>query len=435
MSVKITSFEAENVKRIKAVQLTPTENGLTVIGGRNNQGKTSVLDAIAWALGGNRLKPSNAHRDGSVMDPEIKIQLSNGLVVERKGKNSELKITDPTGKKAGQSILDSLIGEMALNIPKFMDLNSKDKARRMLQIAGVDDQLAAIDKEKAEVASERLYVGRQARTAEENLTNMQRFPDSGTELWSASQLIEQQQAILMKNAENGRKRAALQENENRLNQLNAQIQQAESELAQLKSGRLQLMTDIEIGRKNALDLYDESTDELEKNINMVDLHNQQVRDNLAFESEKKKAEELRAKFKELNAKALELDQSRLSLLQNANLPLEGLSVDETGELIYKGQKWDGMSSSDQMRVSTAICQAMNPQCGFVLLDKLEQMDQQTMNEFGQWLETQGLQAIATRVSTGDECSVIIEDGRVKGETTNDSTGPNQNSDLGTAWSW
>ena len=433
--MKITSFEAENVKRIKAVQLTPTENGLTVIGGRNNQGKTSVLDAIAWALGGNRLKPSNAHRDGSVMDPEIKIQLSNGLVVERKGKNSELKITDPTGKKAGQSILDSLIGEMALNIPKFMDLNSKDKARRMLQIAGVDDQLAAIDKEKAEVASERLYVGRQARTAEENLTNMQRFPDSGTELWSASQLIEQQQAILMKNAENGRKRAALQENENRLNQLNAQIQQAESQLAQLKSGRLQLMTDIEIGRKNALDLYDESTDELEKNINMVDLHNQQVRDNLAFESEKKKAEELRAKFKELNAKALELDQSRLSLLQNANLPLEGLSVDETGELIYKGQKWDGMSSSDQMRVSTAICQAMNPQCGFVLLDKLEQMDQQTMNEFGQWLETQGLQAIATRVSTGDECSVIIEDGRVKGETTNDSTGPNQNSDLGTAWSW
>lgn len=435
MAVKITSFEAENVKRIKAVQLTPTENGLTVIGGRNNQGKTSVLDAIAWALGGNRLKPSNAHRDGSVMDPEIKIQLSNGLVVERKGKNSELKITDPTGKKAGQSILDSLIGEMALNIPKFMDLNSKDKARRMLQIAGVDDQLAAIDKEKAEVASERLYVGRQARTAEENLTNMQRFPDAGTELWSASQLIEQQQAILMKNAENGRKRAALQENENRLNQLNAQIGQLESQLAQLKSNRLQLMTDIEIGRKDAVDLYDESTEELEKNINMVDVHNQQVRENLNFENEKKKAEELRAKFKELNAKALELDQSRLSLLQGANLPLEGLSVDETGELIYKGQKWDGMSSSDQMRVSTAICQAMNPQCGFVLLDKLEQMDQQTMNEFGQWLEAQGLQAIATRVSTGDECSIIIEDGKVKGDTEDDSKGSNPNSGMGTARSW
>jgi DNA repair exonuclease SbcCD ATPase subunit len=58
--VKITSFEAENVKRVKAVELKPTENGLTIIGGRNGQGKTSVLDAIAWALGGNRFKPSNA---------------------------------------------------------------------------------------------------------------------------------------------------------------------------------------------------------------------------------------------------------------------------------------------------------------------------------------------------------------------------------------
>lgn len=435
MAVKITSFEAENVKRIKAVQLTPTENGLTVIGGRNNQGKTSVLDAIAWALGGNRLKPSEPHRSGSVQDPDIKIRLSNGLIVQRSGKNSELKVTDPEGKKSGQAILDSLIGEMALNIPKFMEMSSKDKARRMLQMMGVSDELAAIDREKEQLSSERLYVGRQARTAEENLKNMSCFPQAGNELWSASQLIEQQQAILLKNAENARKRSALQDNENKLNQMNTQIQTMETNLAQLKANRLQLMTDIETGRKNALDLYDESTEELEKNIAQVDLHNQQVRENLAFEAEKKKAEDLRSQFKDLNLQVMDLDQKRLALLQGAALPLPGLSVDPAGDLIFNGQKWDGMSGSDQLKVAAAICQAMNPECGFVLLDKLEQMDQQTMNEFGQWLEAQGLQAIATRVSTGDECSVIIEDGRVKGETTNDSTGPNQNSDLGTAWSW
>jgi len=49
--VKITSLEAENVKRIKAVQIEPAATCLTVIGGNNGQGKTSVLDAIAWALG------------------------------------------------------------------------------------------------------------------------------------------------------------------------------------------------------------------------------------------------------------------------------------------------------------------------------------------------------------------------------------------------
>ena len=58
--VKIASVEAENVKRVKAVYLEPKADGLTVIGGRNGQGKTSVLDAIAWALGGDKMRPSNA---------------------------------------------------------------------------------------------------------------------------------------------------------------------------------------------------------------------------------------------------------------------------------------------------------------------------------------------------------------------------------------
>ncbi len=62
--IKITNLELENIKRIKAVQLTPSESGLTVIGGNNGQGKTSVLDGIAWALGGDKFKPSQPQRDG-----------------------------------------------------------------------------------------------------------------------------------------------------------------------------------------------------------------------------------------------------------------------------------------------------------------------------------------------------------------------------------
>ena len=69
MAVKINKLEIENVKRVKAVQIEPTQNGLTIVGGNNNQGKTSVLDAIAWALGGNKYKPSKAYREGSVNPP------------------------------------------------------------------------------------------------------------------------------------------------------------------------------------------------------------------------------------------------------------------------------------------------------------------------------------------------------------------------------
>lgn len=89
-SIKINKLEIENVKRIKAVKIEPTKNGLTIVGGNNNQGKTSVLDSIAWALGGDRYKPSNATRDGSTIPPNLHIVMSNGLVVERKGKNSSL---------------------------------------------------------------------------------------------------------------------------------------------------------------------------------------------------------------------------------------------------------------------------------------------------------------------------------------------------------
>lgn len=73
--VKITSLELENVKRIRACAITPTQNGLTVIGGRNNQGKTSVLDAIAWALGGDRHRPSRAVREGSAIPPRLCVKL------------------------------------------------------------------------------------------------------------------------------------------------------------------------------------------------------------------------------------------------------------------------------------------------------------------------------------------------------------------------
>lgn len=105
-----------------------------------------------------------------------------------------------------------------------------------------------------------------------------------------------------------------------------------------------------------------------------------------------------------------LREEILNLLNNASLPLPELSVNEQGELTYKGFTWGDMSGSEQLKVATAIVRKLNPNCGFVLIDKLEAMDVETMKEFGEWLEAEGLQAICTRVSTGDECQIIIEDG-------------------------
>ena len=135
MPLKINKLEIENVKRIRAVKVEPSLNGLTIIGGKNNQGKTSVLDSIAWALGGERFKPSQATRQGSVIPPTLHIVMNNGLVVERKGKNSTLKVTDPSGQKAGQQLLNEFVEELALNLPKFMNSSGREKAQTLLQLS------------------------------------------------------------------------------------------------------------------------------------------------------------------------------------------------------------------------------------------------------------------------------------------------------------
>ena len=160
MSMKINKLEIENVKRIRAIKLEPAANGLTIIGGKNNQGKTSVLDSIAWALGGEAFRPSAAAREGSVISPNLKVVMSNGLVVERKGKNSALKVTDPSGQKAGQQLLDSFVEKLALNLPKFMESSGKEKAQILLQIIGVGDQLSAMDQQEKELYNERVTIGR-----------------------------------------------------------------------------------------------------------------------------------------------------------------------------------------------------------------------------------------------------------------------------------
>lgn len=127
MSVKIMALEAENVKRIKAVALTPLPTGLTLVGGNNNQGKTSVLDALAWALGGDRFRPDAAVRDGALAPAHLKVTLSNGVVVERKGKNASLTVTDPTGRRSGQQLLNAFVEPLALDLPRFMDATDKEK--------------------------------------------------------------------------------------------------------------------------------------------------------------------------------------------------------------------------------------------------------------------------------------------------------------------
>lgn len=400
MSVKINTLEFENVKRIKAVQLAPAKNGLTVIGGDNRQGKTSVLDAIAWALGGEKFRPSSPKREGSVTDPHLKVTLDNGIIVERSGKNGALKVIDPAGNKGGQTLLNSFVEQLALDLPKFLNSTGKEKADTLLKIIGVGDKLYQLERAEKTTYDRRTEVGRIADQKAKFAKELPTYTGVPDEPLSAAELIQSQQEIMAYNAENLRKRQ-------QRDYYKSQLEVAETALKQAQERYDAALNNFKLADVDEPE--DKSTEELERNIAEIDEINKKVRANLDRERAEQEAEDLRDQYNELTHQIESLRQERRELLEGADLPLEGLSV-ENGELIYKGQKWDCMSGAEQLIVGASIVRKLNPDCGFVLLDKLEQLDSKTLEEFGSWLETQGLQAIATRVSKGDECSILIVDG-------------------------
>lgn len=415
-TMKINKLEIENVKRVKAVRLEPTANGLTIIGGDNNQGKTSVLDAIAWALGGDRYRPSEARRHASVVPPALHIVMSNGLVVERKGKNSDLKVTDPTGKKGGQQLLNEFVEQLAIDLPKFMESTSQEKARTLLRIIGIGDRLDELERQEKELYNRRLAVGQIADRKMKFAKEQPYYPDAPAELVSATELIRRQQDILARNGENQQKRDREMRYRQSVAFLTQEVEAMREQLSKKEKELEEARASLNIAAMDAAVLQDQSTAELERDLSDIEETNRKVRANLDKDKAEEDAKEYRAQYDGLTAEINMARKAREDLLLSADLPLPGLSVKD-GELIYNDQKWDNMSGSDRLKVATAIVRKLNPKCGFVLIDKLEQFDLTTLKEFGRWLEQEGLQAIATRVSTGEECSIIISDGYVEGQGT------------------
>lgn len=424
--VKIASLELENVKRIKAVSITPTTDGLTVIGGRNAQGKTSVLDAIAWALGGNSFKPQNPTREGSATPAKLKIELSNGLIVTRQGSSGTLKVVDPSGKKSGQTLLNSFIEQLALNLPKFMNSTDKEKAEVLLDLIGVKDQIKALDNQIETLSDQRRplktdYLGKRKVAAD-----MPYYADAPEEPVSATELIERQQAILAKNSQNQTIRQKVvdleaqmklkeqQENDarERVKQIERDLIAANNQVSAIVNEKLQLSNSLNSTKDIAQKLVDESTEDIEQKLRDIDAINEKVRANQRRADLEAEAETTEETYKAISDQIETVRKQRIALLEGANMPLDDLDVKD-GYLVYKGITWSDMSSAEQLRVATAIVRALKPDCGFVLVDKLEQMDTQTLADFGTWAQSVGLQVIGTRVSTGDECSVVIEDGYAK----------------------
>ena len=395
----------ENVKRIRAIRLEPSADGLTIIGGKNAQGKTSVLDGIAYALGGEKYAPSNLRREGAIADTVIHIETDDGLVIERKGKNTSLTVTDKDGKRHGQAILDAIIGKMAIDLPKFLNANDKAKADTLLQILGIGDDLAKLEREEKAKYDTRTTVGRMAEQKKKAAADMPWHDDVPEKKLSVEKLIEQQQEVLGRNGVKQKLRDDIEANKRHLATYKAQLKEITEAIARLEEN---------IAKAESSDLELEDVSELKSKIANFEAINEKIAENQAKLRREEEAADLSDQYDSLTVEINEIRKKRMELLNGCDLPYPGLTVEE-GILKLDGKAWDCMSGAQQMIVGCAIASRLNPKCKFVLLDKLEQLDLETLAEFDNWLKENDLQCIATRVSTGEECSLIIEDGEALGD--------------------
>ena len=417
--VKILSFEAENFKRIRAIRFEPTENGLTVIGGNNAEGKTSVLDAIAFALGGKKFAPAHPTRDGSVIPGRIELTLSNGLVVTRKGKNASLTVTDPEGKKAGQALLDSFVSTFALDLPKFMASSDKDKVSALLTTMGIEEDLAAADYAIQSAYNERAFKRKLMDEAKAKAASLPSYDDAPDEEISMSDLTAE---LTTANEQNQKRRDSIVKAE----ALSQEAARAQSDIEQMRDQIRQLekriearQTEMQTAARNAEAIREflpneVDTDPITARIERVGELNARYQANQKAVEAHFDAEEKESEFKAAEAALASAREAREKLLDPEKMPVKGLTV-EDGALCYNGHPWAEMSSAEQLVVAAAIVQKTAPDCGFILMDKMEQMDTRTLDRFGKWAGEHGLQIIATRVSTGGECSIIIEDGEIVSE--------------------
>lgn len=467
----------QNVKGVNSFDFEFPQDGCVVIGGRNNQGKTSILNGIAYAAGGEKMRPTNYKKMNSDGEPYMRCEFDNGIVAERVGESADLRVIDETGAKKGQRLLDSFCETFALNLPKFLNGTEKDRNAALLQTIGIGDELEKLDEEEAIEYEERTVIGRIADQKEKAVKELPYYPDMPEEEIKPSELMARLNEIHVKNAKAEAARREIEENKRQLESLvsngeqiakqlegidadahkkiknvsdnvetqkkliEEQIIALRAQMEQMERDATTLISDIHKSaeeQKNVLAAniatndkaiaqmvekieaaesvsYEvESTAEVEKALREVEETNEKVRANKVRAEKQKDADESKKKYDEKTARIEEIRRKRDTLLEGADLPYPGLSY-QNKHIYLNGIAWDCISESKKYIVACAIVMRINPNCKFVLMDKLEQLDSDTLAEFDKWVRDHGLQVIATRVtSNADECTIIIKDGYIEG---------------------
>lgn len=404
------------MKRLKAVEITPDGN-LVVLSGRNGQGKTSVLDAITYALGGKGAVCAEPIRRGQET-AEIVCDLGD-LVVKRRftaGGGTTLEVTSRDGLRfpSPQAMLDKLVGELTFDPLAFSREKPARQAEILRELVGLD--LAPLDARRAELYTERTAVNKRATSLRARFEAMPRHELAPADPVDVGDLADQLKAAQAANQENAAQRRNLErirsaslETRKEVDRLREELEDAEDRLRRLDEQQKQAETSV-------AGLQDVDTAALLEQIRGAEAINRQVREN--HERRAVAAEHAVADRQsgDLTAQIEAVDQQKAEAIAAARMPVQGLGFDAAGVVTLNGLPLDQASAAEQLRVSVAIGLAMNPKLRVLLIRDASLLDKDSLAMVSEMAKKANAQVWCEMVSDGDGVGIVIEDGMVKEAT-------------------
>lgn len=423
---KIVKLEAEAFKRLRAVTITP-DGALVQVRGRNGQGKTSALDAIAAAIGGEALCPTEPIRRGEAK-ARVSVELDDGMVVERRwtasGSRLEVRTKEGAVFKTPQKLLDGLVGKLSFDPLAFLRLKPQEQAETLRRLAGVDFSL--LDGKRRAAYDARTGANRQVAQLRARLAAMPEV-EAPAELVSAPELLAEQQRRSEVRTANERKREKLEEARRSFQRLLDDIERFKAEAAKLEQellvarntvARLERARDEEREQGSALraeveQLVDPDLQEIPAKLREVEQVNERVRAKRARAAAAGELAQAEAEAAKLEAEIAGVDEQKAEALRQAHFPVDGLAFTEAG-VTLGGLPLEQASSAEQLRVSLAMGIALNPKLKVLLIRDGSLLDEASLRLVAEMAERSGVQVWIEIVSTEGAGGVVIEDGQVVG---------------------
>lgn len=423
--LRILKLAAENFMRLKAVEITPDGNTV-MITGKNEQGKSSVLDAITAALCGKQACPDKPVRNGQD-NAEIVIELNN-MIVKRTftEKGSKLVVTNKKGMtaKSPQDMLDKLVGEIAFDPMQFIREGKTTAGKRqqrdtIMKLAGldfsdIDQRLEEIKAERSEVNSKKKhYEHERDRIPQTDLPDVLPDIDSLNEMLSnATEHNQTQQNIKSEISKKGYE----------IEMLGSDCERIDGRIEELKE-EIDRLNDIRNTKATEQNKHIAEKEQLVGQLEpLVDIEqiNSQLQDankaqQLAKDQDRRKeyadlAEGLAKKYTDLGKQAKDVEAEKIHRLANADMPLDGLSVDDDG-VLFKGVPLAQVNTAKKLEISVAISMALNPKLRVIRMSGND-LDSESLKTISKLAADNDYQVWIEKVEESGKVGFVIEDGMI-----------------------